>query len=85
MARSLRRDRARLFGVGAYVPLAAVGARAEHVVAFAPARRAGTVIVAVPRLAARLAAWIAALSQLGEEIWGETSGSRWRSQSFAGA
>ena len=34
-ALTLRRDRARLFGVGAYVPLTAVGAHAEHVVAFA--------------------------------------------------
>ena len=70
-ALTLRRDRARLFGVGAYVPLAAVGARAEHVVAFARRDGRETAIVAVPRLAARLTG-LDGRWPLGEEIWGET-------------
>ena len=40
---------------GAYVPLLAEGARAEHVVAFARAADGGAVIAAVPRLVATLA------------------------------
>ena len=70
-ALTLRRDRARLFGVGAYVPLAAVGARAEHVVAFARRDGREAAIVAVPRLAARLTG-LDGRWPLGEEIWGET-------------
>ena len=73
-ALTLRRDRARLFGVGAYVPLAAVGARAEHVVAFARRDGREAAIVAVPRLTARLTG-LDGRWPLGEEIWGET-GSR---------
>jgi (1->4)-alpha-D-glucan 1-alpha-D-glucosylmutase len=70
-ALTLRRARSRLFGVGAYVPLAAVGARGEHVVAFARCGEGEAAIVAVPRLSARLTGldggW-----PLGEETWGET-------------
>jgi (1->4)-alpha-D-glucan 1-alpha-D-glucosylmutase len=70
-ALTLRRARGRLFGIGTYLPLAAVGARAEHVVAFARRDGREAAIVAVPRLSARLTGldggW-----PLGEETWGET-------------
>jgi len=70
-ALTLRRARARLFGVGAYVPLAAMGARAEHVVAFARRDGREAAIVAVPRLSARLTG-LDGRWPLGEEIWSET-------------
>ena len=79
-ALTLRRDRARLFGVGAYVPLAAVGAHAEHVVAFARRDGRDAAIVAVPRLTARLTG-LDGRWPLGEEIWGET----WLSLGDAGS
>jgi len=70
-ALTLRRARGRLFGIGAYLPLAAVGARAEHVVAFARRDGREAAIVAVPRLSARLTGldggW-----PLGEDTWAET-------------
>ncbi|HZJ69436.1 MAG TPA: hypothetical protein VFF36_00760 [Planctomycetota bacterium] len=70
-ALTLRRDRARLFGVGAYGPLAAVGARAEHVVAFARRDGGEAAIVAVPRLSARLTG-LDGRWPLGEQIWDDT-------------
>jgi (1->4)-alpha-D-glucan 1-alpha-D-glucosylmutase len=70
-ALTLRRDRARLFGVGAYVPLAAVGPLAEHVVAFARREEGEAAIVAVPRLPARLTG-LDECWPLGGETWGET-------------
>ena len=69
-ALTLRRARGRLFGIGTYLPLAAVGARAEHVVAFARRDGREAAIVAVPRLSALTGldgGW-----PLGEETWGET-------------
>src|SRR5262249_51534732 len=50
-----RREHPGLFSAGEYIPLAALGAKAAHLFAFA--RRAGEActLVAVPRLPARLA------------------------------
>jgi len=67
-----RRERAALFHGGHYTPLAADGARAAHVFAFAM-QRAGTpgdaVVVVVPRL-------VAAMTQDGRapigELWGDS-------------
>jgi (1->4)-alpha-D-glucan 1-alpha-D-glucosylmutase len=53
-ALQLRRRRARLFRDGAYVPLAARGPRAEHVVAVGRRHETETVIAVAPRLVARL-------------------------------
>ena len=70
-ALALRRARPELFAEGAYLPLAAQGARAEHVVAFARRRHANDELVSVvPRLCVGLAG--------GEErppvgaLWGDT-------------
>jgi (1->4)-alpha-D-glucan 1-alpha-D-glucosylmutase len=78
----LRRRRAELFQSGEYVPLAAEGARARHVCAFArrlsvAAPEQPTALVIVPR-------WIAQLTPLGQEslrvppplggeVWEDTS------------
>jgi (1->4)-alpha-D-glucan 1-alpha-D-glucosylmutase len=67
----LRRERQRLFESGTYQPLEAGGDRAEHLVAFARADSAGAVIVAVPRLAARLTGFSGTLP-IGGAPWGET-------------
>jgi (1->4)-alpha-D-glucan 1-alpha-D-glucosylmutase len=72
VALNTRRMLPELFGARvAYAPLAAVGARAEHVVAFA--RRAGgrEVVVVVPRLTARLAG--GRLEAPVGEVWHGTS------------
>lgn len=75
---ALRADKTALFRDGAYEPLEAAGARAEHVVAFARTLDDGAVVVAAPRL----------VSALGDDPggawdWGDTSvplprGQRWR-------
>jgi (1->4)-alpha-D-glucan 1-alpha-D-glucosylmutase len=49
-----RRQRARLYGEGAYVPLAPHGSRAEHVIAFARRLETAAVIAVAPRFVARL-------------------------------
>jgi (1->4)-alpha-D-glucan 1-alpha-D-glucosylmutase len=82
-ALTLRRARPELFRAGAYLPLEADGPRADHVVAFArtldeaggavgsaPAR-GGLVIVAVPRLVARLIREPDGFP-LGEPVWADT-------------
>ena len=70
-ALTLRRARPRLFGLGTYVPLAAEGAHAEHVVAFARQNGPDVAVAVVPRLSARLTDF-GARSPLGAEVWGET-------------
>jgi (1->4)-alpha-D-glucan 1-alpha-D-glucosylmutase len=53
-ALELRNRDAKLFREGAYIPLESRGEQAKHVVAFARKRETGCVIVAVPRLTAKL-------------------------------
>ena len=50
----LRRQHSQLFQRGSYQPLSAKGEKSEHVVAFARRHEGQTIVVAVPRLCARL-------------------------------
>ena len=68
---ALRRERPALFEAGAYLPLEVAGERAEHLVGFARADATGAVIVAIPRLTARLMGFSGALA-LAAQPWGET-------------
>jgi (1->4)-alpha-D-glucan 1-alpha-D-glucosylmutase len=70
-ALALRKALPAVFEEGAYLPLAAVGERAGHAVAFA--RRAGEdwVIVVVPRLTARLTR--GGRPPIGARPWGDTA------------
>jgi len=70
-ALALRRERPALFEAGTYLPLEARGERSEHLVGFARVGADGAVIVAVPRLTARLTGFTGALA-LGAPPWGET-------------
>jgi (1->4)-alpha-D-glucan 1-alpha-D-glucosylmutase len=70
-ALTLRRARPRLFGLGTYVPLAAEGAHAAHVVAFARQNGPDVIVAVAPRLSARLTDF-GARWPLGTEVWGET-------------
>jgi (1->4)-alpha-D-glucan 1-alpha-D-glucosylmutase len=63
----LRRDRRALFHEGSYTPLHAIGAKREHVVAFAREHNGQAALVAVPRLSFTLAAG-AIRAPLGE-LW----------------
>jgi (1->4)-alpha-D-glucan 1-alpha-D-glucosylmutase len=67
-----RREQADLFENGDYVPLAAGGARSEHVVAYARRWQDEGLIVIAGRLFARLAPEPGDLP-LGEGAWGDTS------------
>jgi (1->4)-alpha-D-glucan 1-alpha-D-glucosylmutase len=73
-ALACRRGRPELFADGEYLPLAARGDRAEHVVAFARrlADPPAEAIVVVPRLVAGLLRG-AAVPPTGPEVWGETA------------
>jgi (1->4)-alpha-D-glucan 1-alpha-D-glucosylmutase len=66
-----RRDHAPLFRDGSYVPLDTVGARRQHVVAFARIHPDRTIIAAVPRLVATLLPDADALPH-GSAVWGDT-------------
>lgn len=68
----LRRSRPALLTGGAYRPLAVDGPAADHVVAFERSHDGDALIVAVPRLTARLAASSAGLP-LGDEVWHDTA------------
>ena len=70
-ALEFRRSHAALFREGDYVPLRASGEYAAHVVAYARTRGDQFVIVAVPRLCARLYADRDAGAS-SEEIWADT-------------
>jgi (1->4)-alpha-D-glucan 1-alpha-D-glucosylmutase len=70
-ALTLRRELAGLFRSGAYQALAAGGERADHVVAFARHDPEHAVIVAVPRLSARLTGFNGEWP-LGPSVWGDT-------------
>jgi (1->4)-alpha-D-glucan 1-alpha-D-glucosylmutase len=67
----LRRARRETFDDGRYEPVAADGARREHVFAFARIREGHHVVVVVPRLVATLTP-DAAVPPLGERVWGDT-------------
>jgi (1->4)-alpha-D-glucan 1-alpha-D-glucosylmutase len=67
----LRRERRGLFHEGSYVPLAAAGAKQDHVVSFARVRNGEAAVVAVPRLSFTLMG-STVLPPLGE-VWEDTS------------
>jgi (1->4)-alpha-D-glucan 1-alpha-D-glucosylmutase len=60
-----------LFQLGDYVPLAATGEHADHLVAFARRRATAAVLVVVPRLVHRLSEGGSRVP-LGVEAWGDT-------------
>ncbi|HEU4328510.1 MAG TPA: malto-oligosyltrehalose synthase [Roseiflexaceae bacterium] len=68
----LRRDCPELFSAGDYTPLAAVGLRHAHVVAFARTLAGAEVLTVTPRLCARLAGG-ALLPPVGAAVWGDTA------------
>ncbi len=68
----LRNRRAELFVAGEYRPLETVGERGAHVVSFARRDAGGTLIVVVPRLAAKMTRSDHPLP-LGEASWGQTT------------
>jgi (1->4)-alpha-D-glucan 1-alpha-D-glucosylmutase len=70
-ALTFRRDHPTLFRSGSYDPLPSGGEHAEHVVALARRTDAGAVVVAVPRLCARLTGFGGQLP-IGQAIWGDT-------------
>jgi (1->4)-alpha-D-glucan 1-alpha-D-glucosylmutase len=70
-ALTLRRSRPFLFHSGRYLPLSGVGGRAAHLVVLARLDSTDAVIVAVPRLAARLTGFDGRFP-LGPSIWGDT-------------
>jgi len=70
-ALTLRRERARLFAVGAYQALGIGGQHTQHVVALARRDGADVVVAAVPRLTARLPG-LTGTVPLGEPIWENT-------------
>jgi len=67
----LRRERPAIFAEGDYQPLAASGARAEHVCAYARAAGDEAVVVVVPRLVGALAGAGSSLPR-GAAAWGDT-------------
>jgi (1->4)-alpha-D-glucan 1-alpha-D-glucosylmutase len=70
-ALTLRRERPRLLRSGSYVPLSAGGEGAEHLVGLARRHDTEAVIVAVPRLSARLTDFTGRFP-LGDSAWGDT-------------
>jgi (1->4)-alpha-D-glucan 1-alpha-D-glucosylmutase len=70
-ALTLRRERARLFALGAYQALPGGGQHPDHVVALARRDGADAVVAAVPRLTARLGGLTASFP-LGEPTWERT-------------
>jgi (1->4)-alpha-D-glucan 1-alpha-D-glucosylmutase len=66
--RAAHRD---LFARGEYIPLAAEGPAADHVVAFARRLGDAEVIVAVPRLVAGLTGK-QPIDPIGPDVWGDT-------------
>jgi len=68
-----RRNNPDLFEHGSYLPLAVKGAGKEYVCAFARKYKEQTIIVAVPRLVARLLEGKTGRWPLGGEVWGDTT------------
>lgn len=66
-----RRVHAELFAQGQYIPLTALGAKANHVVAFARAHQNRLVVIVVPRLLVSLMGGAATLP-LGSTVWQDT-------------
>jgi (1->4)-alpha-D-glucan 1-alpha-D-glucosylmutase len=66
-----RREHAELFSAGAYLPVEAIGRCVKHVCAFTRQQNQHNVLVAVPRLLARLVADPQVLP-IGSPIWGES-------------
>ncbi|HEX4611391.1 MAG TPA: malto-oligosyltrehalose synthase, partial [Urbifossiella sp.] len=66
-----RRAHADLFARGEYVPLAGLGAKADHVFAFARRHAGGAAVVVVPRLVAALVPG-PGRPPVGAEAWGDT-------------
>jgi (1->4)-alpha-D-glucan 1-alpha-D-glucosylmutase len=66
-----RRDHPGLLSAGEYLPLAAAGAKARHLFAFARRARGCWAVIAVPRLVTQLAP-DAAQPPLGESVWEDT-------------
>jgi len=66
-----RRNHEGLFSVGDYLPLRAMGSKAEHVFAFARRYGETEAIVVVPRLVAKLLEGSKPLP-LGNQVWGDT-------------
>ena len=73
-ARALRcrKAHAALFAEGGYVPLAATGAHADHLFAFARVLGDEAAVVAVPRLVAKLVPG-GDRPPLGRKVWGDTA------------
>ena len=67
-----RQDHADAFKDGEYLPVAAVGSRAEHVVAFARRGGGSTLLAVVPRLVATLTREIGFALPDGS-VWGDTA------------
>jgi (1->4)-alpha-D-glucan 1-alpha-D-glucosylmutase len=70
-ALELRRDHPQLFERGDYAPLAATGARASHVVAFARRHQGHAVVAVAGRLWASLGV-DAGTPPVGDAVWGDT-------------
>jgi (1->4)-alpha-D-glucan 1-alpha-D-glucosylmutase len=70
-ALELRREHPQLFERGDYAPLAATGARASHVVAFARRHQGRAVIAVAGRLWASLGV-DAGAPPVGDAVWGDT-------------
>ncbi len=68
---SLRRERPRVFEESSYIPVEAVGGRAEHVCAFLRGNGEMQVLTIAPRLIRRLLT--ADNSVHGERVWGDTA------------
>ncbi|HET6576541.1 MAG TPA: malto-oligosyltrehalose synthase [Fimbriiglobus sp.] len=71
LALRLRRSAPELFGTGDYLPVAAAGAKAEHVFAFARRTADRAVLVVVPRLVVGLTGG-GDRPPLGAEVWADT-------------
>lgn len=68
---NLRRERRDFLADAGYEPVAVTGQHAEHVCAFARTANDRRIVVAVPRLCARLLGGKEALP-IGKEVWGDT-------------
>ena len=66
----IRRERRELFQAGKYTPLFAIGAKKDHLLAFAREHNSQVAIIAVPRLSYTLAG--GSLAQPLGDVWGAT-------------
>ena len=69
---SLRWQRLDVFQNGAYVPIQVRGKKADHLCAYARQYEDKMVVVAAPRLCARLCGIEAGVDPMGEAVWGDT-------------